>query len=69
MTPSPEEASGPEAFEFPVYARLGLEVVEGDGCRIFTREGQELIDFYGGHAVAALGYRHPQAARGAEPAG
>ncbi len=50
----------PESYEFPVYKRLALEIVEGDGTRVLTRDGCELIDFYGGHAVAALGYRHPQ---------
>ncbi len=49
-----------ESFEFPVYKRLDLEIVEGDGTRVRTRDGRELIDFYGGHAVAALGYRHPR---------
>ncbi len=49
-----------DSFEFPVYKRLGLEIVEGDGTRVRTRDGDELIDFYGGHAVAALGYRHPR---------
>ena len=47
------------SYEFPVYRRLDLEVVEGSGSRVRTRDGRELIDFYGGHAVAALGYRHP----------
>ncbi len=49
-----------ESYEFPVYQRLDLEIVEGDGTRVRTRDGRELIDFYGGHAVAALGYRHPR---------
>ncbi len=49
-----------ESHEFPVYKRLDLEIVEGDGTRVRTRDGRELIDFYGGHAVAALGYRHPR---------
>ena len=47
-----------ESYEFPVYKRLDLEIVEGDGTRVRTRDGREMIDFYGGHAVAALGYRH-----------
>ena len=47
-------------FELPVYPRRDLEIVEGDGARVRTRDGRELIDFYGGHAVAALGYRHPR---------
>ncbi len=49
-----------ESHEFPVYKRLGLEIVEGEGTRVRTRDGDELIDFYGGHAVAVLGYRHPR---------
>ena len=49
-----------ESFEFPVYKRLDEEIVEGDGPRVRTRGGRELIDFYGGHAVAVLGYRHPR---------
>jgi acetylornithine/succinyldiaminopimelate/putrescine aminotransferase len=44
---------------FAVYRQLGIEPVRGRGCRIWTREGRELIDFYGGHAVAILGYGHP----------
>ena len=44
---------------FPVYPQLPLEVVSGEGVVLLTRDGRELIDFYGGHAVAGLGYRHP----------
>lgn len=50
----------PESYEFLVYKRLDLEIVEGHGTRVRSRDGRELIDFYGGHAVAALGYRHPR---------
>ena len=49
-----------ESFEIDVYKRLDLEIVEAEGTRVCTRDGRELIDFYGGHAVAALGYRHPR---------
>ena len=45
--------------EVAVYKRLGIELVDGDGCVVHTRDGRELLDFYGGHAVAILGYRHP----------
>ena len=44
---------------FPVYPQLPLEVVSGEGVVLKTAGGRELIDFYGGHAVAGLGYRHP----------
>ena len=45
---------------FPVYPQLPLEVVSGEGVCLQTKDGRTLIDFYGGHAVAALGYRHPE---------
>ena len=45
---------------FPVYPQLPLEVVSGEGVCLKTKDGRTLIDFYGGHAVAGLGYRHPQ---------
>ena len=44
---------------FPVYPQLPLDVVSGEGVVLRTADGRELIDFYGGHAVAGLGYRHP----------
>ena len=44
---------------FPVYPQLPLEVVSGEGVVLRTADGRELLDFYGGHAVAGLGYRHP----------
>jgi acetylornithine/succinyldiaminopimelate/putrescine aminotransferase len=44
----------------PVYAHTPVEPVRGEGVMVYTRDGRELIDFYGGHAVALLGYRHPR---------
>lgn len=44
----------------PVYAHTPVEPVRGEGVMVYTREGRALIDFYGGHAVALLGYRHPR---------
>src|SRR6185295_10399812 len=44
----------------PVYAHTPVEPVRGEGVMVTTRDGRELIDFYGGHAVALLGYRHPR---------
>jgi len=43
-----------------VYEQLGIEPVSGDGVRLRTADGRTLTDFYGGHAVALLGYRHPR---------
>jgi acetylornithine/N-succinyldiaminopimelate aminotransferase len=44
----------------PVYAHTPVEPVRGEGAIVYTRDGRALIDFYGGHAVALLGYRHPR---------
>ncbi len=44
----------------PVYAQMAIEPVSGRGVMLRTRDGRELIDFYGGHAVALLGYAHPR---------
>jgi acetylornithine/succinyldiaminopimelate/putrescine aminotransferase len=54
-------ASQAEArWHLPVYAHADFEPVSGHGVFLHTRDGRELIDFYGGHAVALLGYRHPR---------
>jgi acetylornithine/N-succinyldiaminopimelate aminotransferase len=37
----------------------GLEPVRGEGVWITARDGRRYLDFYGGHAVALLGYAHP----------
>jgi acetylornithine/succinyldiaminopimelate/putrescine aminotransferase len=47
-------------FLLPVYAQAAVEPVSGRGVVLRTRDGRELIDFYGGHAVALLGYAHPR---------
>jgi len=44
----------------PVYAHTPVEPVWGEGITVHTRDGRALLDFYGGHAVALLGYRHPR---------
>ncbi len=49
-----------ERWLLPVYAHTPVEPVRGEGVIVETRDGRALIDFYGGHAVALLGYRHPR---------
>jgi len=44
----------------PVYPHFPIEPVRGEGAVLYTRDGRELIDFYGGHAVALLGYGYPR---------
>lgn len=44
----------------PVYAQLPVEPIRGDGVYLETRDGRRMLDLYGGHAVACLGYGHPR---------
>jgi acetylornithine/succinyldiaminopimelate/putrescine aminotransferase len=43
-----------------VFAQYPLEVVSADGVWLHSRDGRRVLDYYGGHAVAALGYGHPR---------
>lgn len=44
----------------PVYGHLPFVPERASGCDIFTKDGRRILDLYGGHAVAALGYGHPR---------
>jgi acetylornithine/succinyldiaminopimelate/putrescine aminotransferase len=44
----------------PVFAQFALEVVDAEGVYLRTPGGRRVLDLYGGHAVAALGYNHPR---------
>jgi acetylornithine/succinyldiaminopimelate/putrescine aminotransferase len=48
-----------DAHGFPVYGERPLALVRGEGCHLFDAQGERYLDFYGGHAVASLGYGHP----------
>jgi acetylornithine/succinyldiaminopimelate/putrescine aminotransferase len=41
-----------------VFAQYPIEVAHGDGVWLHARDGRKILDFYGGHAVAGLGYGH-----------
>jgi len=43
-----------------VFAQYPIEVAHGDGVWLCARDGRKYLDFYGGHAVAGLGYGHPR---------
>ena len=43
-----------------VFARYPIEIAHGEGVWLHTRDGRKILDFYGGHAVAGLGYGHPR---------
>lgn len=48
------------ASTLPVYGQLPFVPKRAAGCDIITTEGNRILDLYGGHAVAALGYGHPR---------
>ncbi|MDE6500403.1 MAG: aminotransferase class III-fold pyridoxal phosphate-dependent enzyme, partial [Rikenella sp.] len=45
---------------FDVYPLYDLEIVKGQGSAVWDQNGQEYLDFYGGHAVISIGHTHPR---------
>lgn len=44
---------------FDVYPLLDIEPVKANGSHIYDSQGNEYLDFYGGHAVISIGHGHP----------
>ncbi len=44
---------------FDVYPLFPVNIVRGQGCRVWDEEGTEYLDLYGGHAVISIGHAHP----------
>lgn len=44
---------------FPVYPLYDVEIVRGQGCKVWDANGVEYLDLYGGHAVISIGHSHP----------
>jgi acetylornithine/N-succinyldiaminopimelate aminotransferase len=53
-------ATAPADHLAHVFAQYPFEVVRAEGVWLHTRDGRRVLDYYGGHAVAALGYGHPR---------
>ncbi len=49
----------PHDYLARVFAQYPLEVVSAEGVWLKSRIGERVLDLYGGHAVASLGYAHP----------
>lgn len=45
---------------FDVYSIYDIEPVKGIGSHVFTADGTDYLDFYGGHAVISIGHSHPR---------
>ena len=44
---------------FDVYPLFDVNIVKGEGCKVWDDKGQEYMDLYGGHAVISIGHSHP----------
>lgn len=44
---------------FDVYSLYDIEPVRGSGSHVYTADGTEYLDLYGGHAVISIGHAHP----------
>lgn len=45
---------------YDVYPLFDVNIVMGDGCRVWDDKGTEYLDLYGGHAVISIGHAHPK---------
>lgn len=45
---------------FDVYSLYDIEPVKGKGSHVFTSDGTDYLDLYGGHAVISIGHAHPK---------
>jgi acetylornithine/succinyldiaminopimelate/putrescine aminotransferase len=50
-----------------VYGPLPFVPERAAGCAIITSDGHRILDLYGGHAVAALGYGHQRLVKAVSP--
>jgi predicted acetylornithine/succinylornithine family transaminase len=55
LSTAPTSTTAPSAL-LPVYKRAPIELVRGEGIRLYDAEGREYVDFTSGIAVNALGY-------------
>ena len=44
---------------FPVYSLFPVNIVKGQGQKVWDDKGQEYLDLYGGHAVISIGHANP----------
>ncbi|HKU73774.1 MAG TPA: aspartate aminotransferase family protein [Pyrinomonadaceae bacterium] len=48
-----------DQFQLATYKKMPLVAERGDGVWIYTSDGENYLDLYGGHAVAGTGHCHP----------
>ena len=60
MNAATNEIAAVHAHLNEVYPMLPFTPVKGSGVWLENAAGRRILDLYGGHAVAALGYGHPR---------
>ena len=60
MNAATNEIAAVHAHLNEVYPMLPFMPVKGSGVWLENAGGRRVLDLYGGHAVAALGYGHPR---------
>lgn len=45
---------------YDVYPLFDVNIVKGEGCKVWDDKGNEYLDLYGGHAVISIGHAHPR---------
>jgi acetylornithine/N-succinyldiaminopimelate aminotransferase len=58
LTSANRPATASHDFLAPVFAQYPIEVASAQGVWLTNSRGERVLDMYGGHAVAALGYGH-----------
>ncbi|MDQ2938657.1 MAG: aspartate aminotransferase family protein [Acidobacteriota bacterium] len=48
-----------ERYQLATYKKMPIAADRGKGVWIYTSDGEEFLDLYGGHAVAGTGHSHP----------
>src|SRR5579864_2210973 len=59
MQPATQPRPALPDYLAPVFSQYPLEVASAQGVWLTNVRGERVLDLYGGHAVAALGYNHP----------
>ena len=45
---------------YNVYPLFDVNIIKGEGCKVWDDRGNEYLDLYGGHAVISIGHAHPK---------
>lgn len=45
---------------YDVYPLFDVNIVKGNGCKVWDANSTEYLDLYGGHAVISIGHCHPR---------